>query len=226
MTTTITLVGVTGVAPMLDSRGKTLNQTKLTSGDGKAVVNIPAGTQITDKSAQAISTLTVTPVMAPLVPPTWGSILLAYNFGPAGTQFNPPISLTISFDPAALPAGKQINLSIAFWDGAQWVKLDSTLDPAANTVTALVSHFTEFAIIIETPGAAAPPAVPSPPPASTPAPPPSPAPSPAPVQTPTATVAPPAPVSQAGVNLWLIGGIIGVVALLAVNAVLLIKKRR
>jgi hypothetical protein len=118
--------------------------------------------------------------------------VLAYSFGPTGSQFNPPINITLAFDPATLPPGTRVNkLQVAWWDGTKWTKLSSVVDLATNTITAQVSHFTDFAIIGEqeatSPAAPPPPA----PPASSPA-----APAPAPVKPapPASSVAPvPAP---------------------------------
>ena len=55
---------------------------------------------------------------------------------------------TLKYDPSTLlPGVSQDTLDIAYWDGSQWQKLTSTVDPVADTVTALVSHFTDFGVI-------------------------------------------------------------------------------
>jgi hypothetical protein len=55
-----------------------------------------------------------------------------------------------------LPLGtKESDLYIAWWDGTQWIKLASTIDLTAKTVSAQTSHFTAFGLF-------APPALPPP----------------------------------------------------------------
>jgi hypothetical protein len=87
----------------------------------------------------------------PPAPPANANIIgLAYNFGPAGATFNPPITLTWTYDPATLPAGvAEQNLVIAYYDAAsgKWVELPGTVNTTTHTVTAQVSHFSTYAII-------------------------------------------------------------------------------
>jgi hypothetical protein len=105
--------------------------------------------------------------------------------GPDGAQFNPAIEIKMTFNKANIPAGiKASQLFLAFFDGSNWVKLDSLVDEATNTVAASVSHFTEFAII-----APAPPATPAP----APSPVPTPVPAPQPVKEPEEIVSPAVP---------------------------------
>lgn len=236
--TTVTLSGVSGTSPTLDNRGKTTTATKLTTTDGKVAINISTGTQMADRAGLAITTFTAAPSATPPTPPLQGSIVLAYQFGPTGAKFNPPISMSLTFNPATVPAGVPLDkLFMAFWDGAKWMKLTSTVDPATNTITAEVSHFTEFAIIAEpetasAPASALPPVfepVP-PPPASVLAPAAEPTPSPAPTPLPTPAPAPessPAPAPSAppeALNLGLIAGIAA--SIIVIGLLILIWRRQ
>jgi len=60
-------------------------------------------------------------------------------------------SLTLTFmyyDEEVDAAGlDESSLAIYYWDGASWVKLNSTVDTESNTITVTVSHLTYFAII-------------------------------------------------------------------------------
>lgn len=106
--------------------------------------------------------------------------MVAYDFGPSGARFEPPITLTMTYDPGTLPPGvAERDLYIAYWDGSQWLILESTTDTTTKTVSAKVSHFTLFAVI----GRLAP----------TPTPMPTPKPTPAPTPKPTPTPVPPSP---------------------------------
>ncbi|MBI4303658.1 MAG: hypothetical protein HY665_04915 [Chloroflexi bacterium] len=232
---TVTLSGVSGTAPTLDSSGKTTATTRLSTDDGKVAINIATGTQMTTQTGQPVSSLTAAPLAAPPAPPPTGSLILAYEFGPTGAKFNPPISISLTFNPATLPAGTQVDrLFIAWWDASagKWEKLASTVDPATNTITAQVSHFTEFAVIAEkaepvpSPAPATPPApAPAPQPAPAPTPLPTPTPTPAPAPTPPSIPAPAPEPAAAGSNWALIGGFIAATVLVAVAIVVLARRK-
>ena len=103
-------------------------------------------------------------VTEPAAAPTERVIVSAYDFGPDGATFAPAITLTITYDPETLAAGvSEEELYLAYWDGSQWVALESTIDTTANTVTAEVSHFTQFALIGAVPAPVVPPVVAPPP---------------------------------------------------------------
>jgi hypothetical protein len=81
-------------------------------------------------------------------PPPQGSIVAFYDFSPSGATFTPSLTLTLKYDPATLlPGVSQDTLDIVYWDGSQWQKLTSTVDTVADTVTALVPHFTDFGVM-------------------------------------------------------------------------------
>jgi len=89
-------------------------------------------------------------VQPPPVPATSGIVGDAYEFSPAGANFNPPVTLTFTYDPAKVPEGiPQDNLGTAYQDTTtnEWVAIPSGIDPVNHTITAQVSHFTVFAII-------------------------------------------------------------------------------
>ena len=147
--TTVTISGLTATVPLrVNAQGVVQESTTLTTADGKLSLNIPAGTKILDAQGKPLTSLTAVIEPSPPSPPPGGAILLAYNLGPDGATFEPPITLTIEYDPEALPEGfAEEDLYIAYWDGSKWVALTTTVNTAANTVSCLVSHFTIFAII-------------------------------------------------------------------------------
>jgi hypothetical protein len=74
---------------------------------------------------------------------------MAYEIGPTGVTFTPTITMTLNYTDVDVPAGtREADLYIAWWDGAKWVKLEGTVNPAANTVTVQISHFTNFALFV------------------------------------------------------------------------------
>jgi hypothetical protein len=96
-----------------------------------------------------ISVSMPTPNLVP-PPPPQGAVVQSYDFGPAGATFVPPLKMTLKYDPATLQPGVSPDtLYIAYWDGSQWQKLVSTIDTVNDTVTALVPHFTDFAVLAQ-----------------------------------------------------------------------------
>lgn len=67
-----------------------------------------------------------------------------FDFGPDGTTFEQPVTLTIDFDAARTP--KKMRAVMAFLDADEWRPLaDSEVE--GNSVVATTTHFTAFAII-------------------------------------------------------------------------------
>ncbi len=58
----------------------------------------------------------------------------ALDFGPAGVTFTTPVTVTLAYDPASVPAGYD-QVAIAYWTGTRWAVLGGDVDPAAHTVT-------------------------------------------------------------------------------------------
>jgi uncharacterized membrane protein/tRNA(Leu) C34 or U34 (ribose-2'-O)-methylase TrmL len=190
--------------PVDPATGAVTSATTL-SVDG-ATLTIPVGTIVKDAEGNPLST-SITMLYTPTTAERVGAIT-AYEFGPSGTTFVPPIDLVIAYDPANIPAGfSESDLVIRMWDGTTWIDFDTTIDTVAYTATAKVSHFTVFALF------AAPPVAPTPIPVVTPTPPP-------PV-TPTPTPAPPFPV----VPLVAVIAIVVVVIIVAVAYVVLRRRR-
>lgn len=75
-----------------------------------------------------------------------------WDFGPDGTQFDLPATVTLSYDPADLPAGvTEAELGVFVINGViPFLPLPSIVDPVARTVTAQVEHFSFFFVGYET----------------------------------------------------------------------------
>ena len=104
---------------------------------GSASLDIPAG------SLGADTMVTVTSESAPAGTPDAGTIQGSYYaFGPSGTAFNPPA--TLSLPGAAAPAGKMAVISTIADGGSTWTDLATTF--ADGKLTASVAHFSGFAV--------------------------------------------------------------------------------
>jgi hypothetical protein len=179
--------------------------------DGQAVLNIAQGTIALTATGGPLQSISVTEVCFGIPPAPAGAYIIgcAYDYKPNGATFNPPITMTIKYDPGLLPAGFDASkLVIASYNTAtsKWVVYLSIVDKVKHTVTAQISHFTMFAVY------AAAPAV-----------------TPTPVVTPIPTVAPtPTPTEEKG---GLSGGVIALIVILVVIVIGLagywfLKKRK
>lgn len=108
---------------------------------GDLTLAIPAG------ALAGAVTITAAPVATPqahpkLVPGT------AWDFGPTGTQFANPVSITIKYA-AGLPGGLvPAGFRLHRWSGAAWQPVaGSTTNPAARTVTGQTSSFSRYAVL-------------------------------------------------------------------------------
>ena len=152
----------------INSSGLILSEAKLTTPDGKATLDIPYRTKLLSELGNPLAILTVFNSNSPPAPPSDHALVLAYTFGPEGAKFDPPINLMLSYESKTLPEGfQESSLFIAFWDGSQWIPLESIVDTAADTVSVSISHFSTYSLLGELESSAPSPAS-TPPPVSTP----------------------------------------------------------
>lgn len=139
----------------IDSSGVVQETVELTSPAGDLTITIPEGTMALGGDGEPLTVLTAEIMETPPPPPEDTAIIgLAYNFGPDGATFDPPLILTFTYDPDSLPEGvSEEDLVIAFYDeeAGEWVSLVCVVDTENNTVTASISHFTTFALICPLP---------------------------------------------------------------------------
>jgi hypothetical protein len=64
----------------------------------------------------------------------------ALDFGPAGVAFSKPVSVSLAYDPAAMPDGYD-RVAVAYWTGTRWSILGGIVDEAAHTVTVTQDAF-------------------------------------------------------------------------------------
>jgi hypothetical protein len=244
--------GTTYVYDVVTTSGQFTQAVTAKSGDQKVAIDIARGVIGKTSAGASLTRLTITPMATPPAPPAEKNIIgLTYDLGPQGATFNPPITVTFTYNPADIPAGvDEKNLTIAYYDTAKgaWVVLEGiTVNTTTHTISGKTSHFTAFTVLSPSKPAPAPttpvpttpkpttpvPTTPAPttPKPTTPAPttpaPTTPAPTTPKPTTPAATpvlpvTTPPVP----GLNWWLIGGIIIVVIIVAVVVGRLVVSRR
>ncbi|MDY6893688.1 MAG: prenyltransferase/squalene oxidase repeat-containing protein [Chloroflexota bacterium] len=222
-----------------DGNGTILETLEFASEDKGAVLAIAQGTVALSAEGAPLATIAVQPVEEVPAPTASNIIGVAYDFGPEGATFDPPLTITLDYDPSLLPEDVvEENLVIAYFDAEieTWVELDSVVDTETHTVTAEVSHFTLFATL----GAPAPAATPTPVPTATPLPvitstpsptiTPIPTASPTPIPTatttlaPTPTATPPSPDTASATPWGLITGTI--IGVLVIGSLVFVVSRR
>lgn len=105
---------------------------EVAAADGKGRLAIPPGALGTD-----------TTITLDVAAPTDGSATPVYDFGPEGTTFNTPATLTIAFD-GTVPEGKKPVLAV-FENGA-WAEIPGS-SLAGGNVSGPVAHFSRFTVI-------------------------------------------------------------------------------
>ena len=137
---------VTQTNVLLDSNGVSEAAGQISTTDGSVFFGVAAGTRMLDAQGQPIAEVTASiPSSYPAaIPPD--IIVSPYDFGPSGATFSPALTMTLKYD--TLPANLIGNtLFIAWWNGSQWLEIPSTIDPVNKTVTAQVSHFTDYVVM-------------------------------------------------------------------------------
>ena len=128
-----------GDPDMRDHRTATLGST-----DGGVQLSLKANTTVNIQG----QSLTVAAEPSPPAPPTDTALVTAYKFSPSESTFKPALTLTMKYDPSALPADvTEPKLYIAYWNGSSWAAQSSNVDTEAKVVTAQVSHFSVYAIL-------------------------------------------------------------------------------
>ena len=139
----------------IDSEGVIQETIEATSEDGNLTITILEDTIALDKDGDPLDSLEAAIDESPPSPPEGANIIgLAYDFGPDGATFDPPITLKYTYDPAEVPEGvAEEDLVIAYYDedAGEWVECECTCDPGTHCITASVTHFTTFATIAPAP---------------------------------------------------------------------------
>lgn len=135
-----------------NTNGVAITTAIVRSDAGDCNLTVPEGTESKTREGEALDQITMES-MEELPSPSENSnvIGVAYDFGPDGATFDPPIPLTFTYDDSILPEGTtEASLVIAVWDSVSetWIELESVVDPNTKTITAAVSHFSIYSIIV------------------------------------------------------------------------------
>lgn len=123
-----------------DSQKRVLVSYTKESPDGKAKLIIPEGTTALDADGKSLKSISISSTQI-------GGTIMACNLGPSGATFDPKVTLIFEFDSGDVSGGETV--VVKFFDGSEWIPLETTVDITKNTATAKVSHFSVFALFIE-----------------------------------------------------------------------------
>lgn len=121
-----------------------------TSEDGRLTINISRDTKALDASGGRLRELEVSIVEPPPQPPDGCHVLAAFDFEPQGATFDPPMEITIAYDPDSLPEGmSEENLVIAVFNDetGEWTFITGMVDTELNVVTFYMAHFTVYGLL-------------------------------------------------------------------------------
>lgn len=152
VTSALTSVAISGLSAsanlQVSSSGIVKEASRLEVSSIKAYLDIAGGTKILDAQGNTLSSLSASKIDTPPTASAGTAIIAAVDFGPDGAVFDPPITITLSYDPASFPEGViKDELYIAYWANSQWLALPSAIDADAKTISAAIRHFTQFAVI-------------------------------------------------------------------------------
>ena len=144
-------VGVGDLTDRISSEGVMLETINVSCADGNATAEIPAGTKALDAEGNPLAEISCEPPDRPAPVPPDRNMIAVYGFGPDGATFDPPITVTMSYDPVAIPAGvAEEDLVLAYYDAATgtWVEFTGiVVDTVNHTISGKTSHFTQFAVL-------------------------------------------------------------------------------
>jgi hypothetical protein len=143
------------LSQVIDDKGLIKQEVHATDPSGTVGVIIPANTHALTHDRRPLTAIQVQPLTNhPVVPDDVYLIGSAIELGPTGATFEPPITVTLTYDPKRVPTGlTPDDLQQSFFDvnGGRWVSMDSGVDATNHTVSARTSHFTTFGILSRPP---------------------------------------------------------------------------
>ncbi len=143
--------GVTNVYDKVGLSGIFAEDVTACSADQMCCVIIPKSTIGLTSAGGALFYISIFPMESlPPLPADFKGVGLSYNVGPLGTTFNPAITISFSYKGLQLPSGtSENNITVGWIDAAgNWYPVESTVDTSAKTVTAKITKFTGFGLMI------------------------------------------------------------------------------
>jgi len=135
----------------VDSQGRLKTSVQVTSADGKISLSLEEGTIVLDKDGKPLQFIQTIIDPNPPPPPEDAHIVGAvYDLRPQGATFDPPLKLTLSYDPEELPRGvRESKVYIAPYDeGTGWGGwYYKNVDTERHRVATRIDHFARYAVL-------------------------------------------------------------------------------
>ncbi len=142
----IELNGLTTGEPVrINGQGVIQGAAQITTTDEKMTIAISDGTKLLAADNTTLAFLEIAVPDSLPEPPAGAAFVLAYELGPAGATFNPPLNLKITYD-SLPPDMKEETIRIVYWNGLSWENVEGILDTVNKTVSANISHFSNYAV--------------------------------------------------------------------------------
>ena len=144
----------TQLMSVTDQDLRLLEDVEALSVDLKVGLFIKKGTVVKNKFASILTSIVVEKLVTPPDKPLEAEIIgSAFDISPNGAKFEPPALLTIKYDEEWLPEGiLEDNLYIAIWNEVnhEWERIECTVDPDKNIITAYLNHLSIYTIMAGT----------------------------------------------------------------------------
>jgi hypothetical protein len=135
-----------------DDQGAIMQPIEISSGDGALTLTISGGTRAQDEDGNPATVIIARIMEDPPPPPEDAHMIgLAYELISDATSFDPPLMIKFHYSDGDIPEGlNEEDMYIAYYDKqvGEWVSLEGVVDTGNNIITAYVSHFTDFCVII------------------------------------------------------------------------------
>jgi len=137
---------------LVDSEGRLKESVGISSTDGKVALSIEEGATVMDEDGNPLKLVSVE-ANTTLPAPTEDAHIVGvtYDLRPHGATFDPPLRLTIAYNPQDIPEGsREAEVYVASYDEETgWgVWLYKSVDPKNPRVSTLVSYLAEYAVLI------------------------------------------------------------------------------
>ena len=136
---------------LIDSQGKLKTPVDLSSADDRITLSLNEGTMSLNREGEPLQAIEVTIDSNPPPPPEDANkVGPVYDLAPQGATFNPPIKLTLTYEPKELPEGlMEEDVYIACYEDGKWEMLRyKQVDTERHNVTTQVDHFARYAVLI------------------------------------------------------------------------------
>ncbi|TGC09159.1 right-handed parallel beta-helix repeat-containing protein [Methanolobus halotolerans] len=136
----------------VNSNGEILRDTIIKSSDATTALSISKGTKAVDPQGNPVNKIIVT-TPSSLPADTPAEVVqsgLYYDFGPDGTTFSRDIGISIEFDPDDFKNRIPVICTYTSDDG--WIALETSADRNNGRATAMISHFSLYALFGEDAG--------------------------------------------------------------------------